>query len=290
MKVLLTGGSGFLGGILTDTLQKDHELFSLGRSSSNTISCDLSIEIPEIPEIDMIIHSAGKAHVIPKSPEEEQEFFSVNSIGTSNLLKGIKKLPKLMVLISTVAVYGLDEGVNIDENQALNGTTPYAKSKIQAEEIWKSWALSNNVDFLILRLPLIAGPNPPGNLGAMIKAIEKGYYFRMGDGQAKKSVVLARDIAEHLPKWIGHSGVYNLTDGIHPSLKDLDSYLSLKYGKKVRSISEGLLGLISKIGDVISVFPFNSYRHSKLKSTLTFSDLKARRELAWSPKPVIGNF
>lgn len=290
MKVLLTGGSGFLGGILTDTLQKDHELFSLGRSSSNTISCDLSKEIPEIPEIDMIIHSAGKAHVIPKSPEEEQEFFSVNSIGTSNLLKGIKKLPKLMVLISTVAVYGLDEGVNIDENQALNGTTPYAKSKIQAEEIWKSWALSNNVDFLILRLPLIAGPNPPGNLGAMIKAIEKGYYFRMGDGQAKKSVVLARDIAEHLPKWIGHSGVYNLTDGIHPSLKDLDSYFSLKYGKKVRSISEGLLGLISKIGDVISVFPFNSYRHSKLKSTLTFSDLKARRELAWSPKPVIGNF
>ncbi|TDK47345.1 NAD-dependent epimerase/dehydratase family protein [Algoriphagus formosus] len=290
MKVLLTGGSGFLGGILTDTLQKDHELFSLGRSSSNTISCDLSKQIPEIPEIDMIIHSAGKAHVIPKSPEEEQEFFSVNSIGTSNLLKGIKKLPKLMVLISTVAVYGLDEGVNIDENQALNGTTPYAKSKIQAEEIWKSWALSNNVDFLILRLPLIAGPNPPGNLGAMIKAIEKGYYFRMGDGQAKKSVVLARDIAEHLPKWIGHSGVYNLTDGIHPSLKDLDSYLSHKYGKKVCSISEGLLGLISKIGDVISVFPFNSYRHSKLKSTLTFSDLKARRELAWSPKPVIGNF
>jgi nucleoside-diphosphate-sugar epimerase len=290
MKVLLTGGSGFLGGVLTDTLQKDHELFSLGRSSSNSISCDLSKEIPEIPEIDMIIHSAGKAHVIPKNPEEEQEFFRVNATGTSNLLKGIKKLPKLMVLISTVAVYGLDEGVNIDENQALNGTTPYAKSKIQAEEIWRSWALSNKVDFLILRLPLIAGPNPPGNLGAMIKAIEKGYYFRMGDGQAKKSVVLARDIAEHLPKWIGHCGVYNLTDGTHPSLRDLDSYLSLKYGKKVCSISEGLLGFISKIGDVISVFPFNSYRHSKLKSTLTFSDLKARRELAWSPKPVIGNF
>ena len=56
------------------------------------------------------------------------------------------------------------------------------KSKIDAEAEVVSWCKKNDVEFLILRLPLISGPNPPGNLGALYKAIQKGYYFRIGKG------------------------------------------------------------------------------------------------------------
>lgn len=290
MTILLTGASGFLGREILNVLQSQHQMITLGRSVSNNITSDLSSEIPFLPRADIIIHAAGKAHLIPKTPEEKNDFFKVNEEGTKNLLKGIKELPKLFVLISTVAVYGQEQGENISESHPLSGDSPYALSKIRAEKIVQEWGKSQGVNVLIFRLPLIAGPNPPGNLGAIIKAIKGGYYFRLGNGNARKSMVLGKDVAKAIPELIGKSGIYNLTDGIHPSLKDLDQYLAGMEGKKVKSFPIRPLEMAARIGDFLPGFPLNSYRVNKLKHSLTFSDEKARRELKWSPTPVLGNF
>ncbi|MDI1323124.1 MAG: NAD-dependent epimerase/dehydratase family protein [Algoriphagus sp.] len=290
MKILLTGASGFLGSIIRKSLESDHEIISLGKSSGNQIQCDISNEIPTLPEVEMIIHAAGKAHVIPKTAEEKEEFFKVNEKGTANLLKGIKSLPTSLIFVSTVAVYGLEEGTQIDENAPLLGNTPYALSKIKAEELVKFWGEQHGVNVLIIRIPLIVGENPPGNLGAILKAIKSGYYFRLGDGEAKKSMVLAEDIANAIPGWLGHFGTYNLTDGNDPSLAEFDSYLAAQTGKKVKSLPLGPFRLVAKIGDRIPGFPLNTYRLEKLSQSLTFSDRKARQELGWNPRPVIGNF
>ncbi|WP_296704958.1 NAD(P)-dependent oxidoreductase [Algoriphagus sp.] len=290
MIILLTGASGFLGHEIFDTLKSEHEVITLGRSDSNNIKSDLSHEIPNLPKSDIIIHAAGKAHTIPKTPEEEKDFFQVNEEGTKNLLKGVKELPKLFVLISTVAVYGVEQGENISESYALKGVTPYALSKIKAEKVVQEWGENMGVNVLIFRLPLIAGPNPPGNLGAMIKAINGGYYFRLGNGLVRKSMVLGRDIAKVIPGLLGKSGIYNLTDGIHPSLKELDQYLASLKSKKVKNLPIRPLEIAAKIGDLVPMFPLNSYRVNKLKYSLTFSDEKARKELNWNPSPVIGNF
>lgn len=290
MKILITGASGFLGAIIADLLSKNHELIRLGKSNKNEIAIDLSEEIPTLPNVDLIVHAAGKAHTIPKTQEEGAEFFKINVEGTKNLLKAVKSPPKQMILISTVAVYGDEFGEGIDESSPLKGISPYARSKIQAEEIWENWANSHQVNFLILRLPLIAGSNPPGNLGAMIKAIKKGYYFRIGKGNARKSMVLATDVARFIPSWENKKGIFNLTDGVHPTLSDLDDFLCQKMGRKCVSIPELPIKYLGKLGDVIPFFPINSYRIKKLSSSLTFSDTKAKSELGWSPFPVIGNF
>ncbi|MCS5488991.1 NAD-dependent epimerase/dehydratase family protein [Algoriphagus limi] len=290
MKILITGANGFLGAIMVDHLLENHEIIRLGKSYQNDIAVDLSEEIPTLPNVDLIVHAAGKAHTIPKSPEQEAEFFKINVEGTRNLLHAIKNPPKQMILISTVAVYGDDVGEGIDESSPLKGTSPYAKSKIQAETIWENWANSHQVNFLILRLPLIVGPNPPGNLGAMIKAIKKGYYFRIGKGNARKSMVLATDVARFIPDWKDKKGIFNLTDGIHPSLADFDDFLCQKMGRKCFSIPELPIKYLGKLGDVIPFFPINSYRIQKLSSSLTYSDSKARSELGWRPLSVIGNF
>jgi nucleoside-diphosphate-sugar epimerase len=290
MIITLTGASGFLGREMMDVLQSQHQIITLGRSLSNNIVSDLSKEIPILPKSDIIIHAAGKAHMIPKTPEEKEDFFKVNEEGTKHLLSGIKELPKLFVLISTVAVYGKEQGENISEAHPLKGDTPYAISKIKSEKLVQDWGKREGVNVLILRLPLIAGSNPPGNLGAMIKAIKGGYYLRLGNGQARKSMVLGKDIAKIIPGSLEKSGIYNLTDGIHPSLKELDQYLAEVEGKKVKSFPIKPLELAAKIGDYLAFFPLNSYRVNKLKNPLTFSDEKARRELNWSPSPVVGNF
>lgn len=294
MKILITGHSGFLGKILYNACKINHYTIGLDRISfQSNILCDLSKDIPQFPVVpDLVIHTAGKAHSIPRTKNEEDEFFKVNYLGTVNLLKGLSalsRLPGQFVFISTVAVYGLEEGEMIDENYPLNGTSAYARSKILAEEAVLQWGTQNNVPVIILRLPLIAGPNAPGNLGRMIHAIKKGYYFRIGAGSARRSMVLASDLARFIPSLKSVNGIYHLTDGVHPSYRELEDYIASHFGKRIRTLPVGMLKAAAKAGDFIPWIPFNSSRMKKLSSTLTFSDEKARKELGWNPRPVVGN-
>jgi len=80
----------------------------------------------------------------------------------------------------------------------------------------------------ILRLPLVVGLNPPGNLGAMIKGIRIGFCFNIADFSAKKSMALAKDVAQFIPRIALIGGFYNLTDGIHPNFYDLSHPIAKK--------------------------------------------------------------
>jgi nucleoside-diphosphate-sugar epimerase len=212
----------------------------------------------------------------------------VNVSGTKHLLKGLEaEPPKTFVFISSVAVYGKDEGLNITEKHALTGTTPYAQSKIEAEAIVQAWGKMHSVSIVILRLPLISGANPPGNLAAMAKAISAGYYVRIGKGKARKSMVAAADVTTLLPSLLGKTGVYNLCDGLNPTLMEIEDHLAKQVNKSIKSLPYWTLKLAAKIGDMLSFFPLNTVRLAKLTSSLTFSDELARKELNWNPKPAL---
>ncbi|HNB81731.1 MAG TPA: NAD-dependent epimerase/dehydratase family protein [Chitinophagaceae bacterium] len=285
MKILITGITGFLGSAVKRTLSAGHEITGLARSQAADIPCDLAKEVPRIPACDMVLHCAGMAHRVPRTPEEEAQFFSLNVTGTKNLLGGIEQsgsLPQTFVFISSVAVYGLEEGIDITEEAALLGKSAYARSKIEAEQYIQEWCKVHNVHCVILRLPLITGWNAPGNLGAMQKAIKKGYYFRLGEGNSRRSMVSAVDLARFIPSVAGKDGVYNLTSGIHYSYAELEAQYARHYGKKIKAIPHGLARFAARIGDFIPGFPLNTYRYMKLAQTLTFSDAKARRELNWN--------
>lgn len=291
MKVLLTGASGFLGQYLLPHLPKD--TITLGRGEGNQIRVDLSEDIPKLQDFDFLIHNAGLAHRVPKSQEEEDLFFKVNVQGVKNLLLGIdalKSKPQSIVLISTVAVYGRDQGLLITEEEPPNPTTPYGKSKLEAERLLSDYAERNQIRLTILRLPLVAGTrNVPGNLGAMINAIRRGLYFRIQGINSRKSMVLAEDVGRLIPTLYEKSGLFNLTDGVHPSMKELENYIGGFYRRKIYSLPFFWVKLAGKIGDMLPAFPINSYRLEKLTFSLTFDDQKARKALSWNPLPVIGN-
>ena len=288
MKALLTGSSGFLGGyILGHFNEIGLGAVTVGRSEGNDIQCDLSVDAPILDEsldLDLVIHNAGLAHKVPKTEAESKAFYDVNVGGTKNLLEALMSLknkPKCFVLISTVAVYGLDQGEGIDETAELQGSSPYAKSKIEAEKLVQNWCLNEGVNCVILRLPLVVGENAPGNLGAMERAIKKGYYFRLGSGNARRSMVNAVDVAGLMPSLVDKVGIYNLTDGKHPSYREFDVLLAKKYNKSIRSIPKTLGKMFAIIGDFFPGFPLNTYRLNKLEESFTVSDLKARKELGW---------
>lgn len=291
MKILITGSNGFLGRLICAKLENENEIFGLSRNSGN-YKFTLEKEIPVFNnEFEFVIHAAGKAHSVPKTEIQKKEFYDVNVVGTQNLLKGLENstLLKKFIFISSVSVYGQEIGTNIEENYTLEASDPYGLSKIEAEKIITNWCKKNNVICTILRLPLIVGKEAPGNLGAMIKAITKGYYFNIGGGKARKSMVLGKDVASIIMKVGPIGGIYNLTDGQHPNFYDLSLAISNnKNKKKPSNLPMTIAFLMGKFGDLFGgKAPIDSLKIKKITSDLTFDDTKARTMLDWNPQSVV---
>jgi nucleoside-diphosphate-sugar epimerase len=302
MNILLTGASGFLGQYLIERLVGEGEVTTLGRTqphqSHSHITADLAVGIPPLEQsFQWVVHNAGKAHVVPRTPAEKQAFFDVNVKGTANLLKALESAadkPKAFVLISTVAVYGLEQGEGITETQSLAATDPYGRSKVEAEQIVGEWCRRHHVTLTILRLPLVVGLQPPGNLGAMIKGIEKGFYFGIGKSAARKSMVLAEDVANIIPPAATVGGIYHLTDGYHPSFAELENLIATTLQKSLpKHLPFDMARAIAIGGDLANsilrrrLFPLDSRALSKITRHLIFDDWSARRNLNWHPSSVL---
>ncbi|MCT2564643.1 NAD-dependent epimerase/dehydratase family protein [Chryseobacterium herbae] len=295
MKVLFTGANGFLGRNVIPLLkEKNLQIKTFGTSNADYVFNIANTIVPFDEKFDIVFHAAGKAHSIPQNQEEEKLFYTVNFDGTKNLCNALEKnLPDYFIFISTVAVYGRDFGENINENTALDGHTPYAKSKIMAEEFLTGWCKKNNVKLFILRPSLIAGPNPPGNLGDMINAVRNGKYFNIAGGTAQKSIFWVEDFAEITTRIIGRDGgVYNVCDNANPSFKEISDTISTILNKKSpASIPYFVAKSLARVGDLLgNKAPINSLRLRKITDSLTFSNEKIKRELDFNPSNVMEKF
>lgn len=294
-KLLFTGGTGFLGKNAMPLLLKNYEVTTCGITSEDMIHANFAVSVPLLSEqYDLVLHAAGKAHVVPKTEEEKQAFYDINYRGTVNLCKALEQVgvPKALVFISTVAVYGCEYGEMITEDHPLNGETPYAKSKIMAEEFLTQWCKEHNVVLGILRPSLLAGKNAPGNLGAMVNGVRKGFYMNIAGGKVTKSVLMAEDIASLLPLVADKGGIYNVCDTRQPSFGELSVSVARQLGKrKPISIPYWMAWCMAKVGDLLGPkAPINSYKLEKMTQNLTFSNEKARRELGWEPLDVLDNY
>lgn len=294
-KLLFTGGTGFLGKNIMPLLEKQFEVTTCGITPDDIIKANLAKEVPVLDKrYDVVLHACGKAHVVPKTEAEKQVFYAVNYQGTVNLCSALEKVgvPKALVFISTVAVYGCEYGELITEEHPLNGDTPYAKSKIMAEQYLTEWCKKHDVVLGILRPSLLAGKNAPGNLGAMVNGVRKGFYLNIAGGKVKKSVLMAEDIARLLPLLEEKGGVYNVCDSYQPTFGELAASVAKQLGKrKPVSIPYWMAWCMAKVGDLLgNKAPINSYKLEKMTKSLTFSNEKARRELGWEPLDVLENY
>lgn len=243
---------------------------------------------------DVVLHACGKAHVVPKTEVEKQAFFDVNYTGTVHLCNALEKVgvPNALVFISTVAVYGCEFGELITEEHLLKGDTPYAKSKIQAEKYLTEWCKKYNVVLGILRPSLLAGKDAPGNLGAMVDGVKRGFYMNIAGGKAVKSVLMAEDIARIMPALIKKGGVYNVCDTFQPTFGQISESVANQLGKrKPISIPIWMAKCMALVGDLLGEkAPINSYKLEKMTRSLTFSNEKARKELDWEPLDVLTNY
>jgi len=290
MDIIVTGASGFLGKVCCQHLRA-HRVIRLSRSEGDIIA-DLAKEVPTLPASDLVVHAAGLAHIQPRSRAEKAAFFDVNVRGTEHLLAGLAAsavLPRYFVYISSVAVYGVEAGLDINEQAPLLARDAYGQSKAEAEARVAAWCREHGVVCSLLRLPLIYGAAPKGNLAAMWKALSKGYYFNVGGGNVRRSMVLAQDVAKALLTVAPLGGTYNLTDGRHPTLAQLSAAMARRAGcKPPANMPHSMALLLARMGDMLgSKAPINRKKLQKITSDLIFDDSLARERFQWQPEAVI---
>ena len=293
--ILLTGDNGFLGKHIKKYFIDQFFSFQTLNRTNADYKYDLYKTVPIFSNrFETVIHCAGVAHKVPKNQLESNLIFNTNVRSTEHLIIGLEEIgiPKKFVFISSVSVYGCSSGILIKEDALLMASDAYGKSKILCEKIITDWCEKHNIKYTILRLPLIVGSNPPGNLGDMIKAIKNNYYFNIRNINPKKSMVLAQDVASIILKASEVGGVYNLTDGYHPTLVDLSNLISQQLNKdKVITLPYFFIKLIARIGDIlIPILPINTKKLNKLENDLTFDDTSAKIAINWHPAKVLDKF
>ena len=302
MKCLLTGGAGFLGRMLASGLRESGADVTIAdlrelpgyRSRLVDVTCAETLAWGG-ERFDILVHAAGLAHRRAAGEAERRRFFEVNEGGTRKLLGSLEagRAPGLAVLISTVAVYGREEGELLGEETPLHAPDAYGASKRAAEEAFLAWAERNRVRWAILRLPLVWGPDPPGNLGAMAAAMRAGRYCGIGSGEARRSLVWGMDVGRALLRAARTGGVFHLTDGRHPRFREIEEAMAAGLGLRPPRRIPGWAGWCAAAAGSLAEAaagwraPLNLERYRKMTRTLTFADAKARREFGWEATSVL---
>lgn len=270
-RILLTGRFGLLGKYIYKELKSDCEIISLGLNTNNDICVDLSANVPQInSEIDILIHCAGSI--------EDANAMVTNFHGTKNLITAFNdsNKPKQLIYISSLSVYGKESGDEIDEDTPLRPTTEYGRSKMLAEQELQRWSSENNVILTILRPALTFGNGVHGKAKEMFEAICQGRYFHISGNTARRSVVMADDIANAVRLLHNKGGIYNITDGFHPTVIELADAMAANTSsvKRIMYCPLKWLKFAAKIGDKISPFGkfINSSKLNILTLSLTFSN------------------
>lgn len=244
MTVGVTGYSGFLGKSLVKNFRDNQiEVVTIGRRTDSDIFLDLSKDSsPNSADLNCLIHLAGLAHrkLNKGSGYNEVNFRVTESLKKKAYDQGINKFG----FASTVLVYGKIDANNVDESHPLLSNSPYGLSKASCEKFIMSFFQDKPyAEVLILRLPLVVGPDAPGNLGYLDSAIRKRRYFSLGGNTSKKSIVFLSDINKTLMNWLksNEKGVLslNLCSG-ELNFNQLELDIAKYYSRKLVVLPFGL--------------------------------------------------
>ena len=300
MKILITGVHGFVGTNLVETLSKEHTIYGLDiinptkEGVSFTFSWDYLDKENGIPEIEAIIHLAGKAHDT-KNKAAADVYFKVNTGLTQKIYDYYlrSKAKKFIFFSSVKAAADRVEGEYVDENVVPSPKGPYGESKIAAEEYIRKMEdvrRKNNQETYILRPCMIHGPGNKGNLNLLYGVVKKGIPWPLGAFENKRTFTsidnLCFIIKGLLTQDVG-SGIYNINDDEAVSTNELIEIICSAMGKKahVWRIPRGLMEGVAKIGGVLHL-PLNPERLQKLTENYVSSNAKIKKALCVEQLPV----
>lgn len=303
MKILITGIHGFVGSNLVTSLKKHHTLFGLDIVSpikegvEKTFSWK-DLENGELPEVDAIIHLAGKAHDT-KNQSQAQVYFDINTGLTQKVYDYFlqSSAQKFIFFSSVKAAADTVPGNVLTENVVPAPIGPYGESKIKAEEYileneerrMKKEECSKKRVF-ILRPCMIHGPGNKGNLNLLYGVVSKRIPWPLGAFENKRTFTsidnLCFVIEGMLTKEL-ESGIYHMADDEALSTNELIEVMCEAMGRKAHiwRINRGLVEAMATIGTWLHL-PLNKERLRKLTENYVVSNAKIKKALDIEQMPV----
>ena len=295
MKILITGVHGFVGSNLVKALAKEHLIYGLDIISPIkdgvrfTFSWDYLDKPDEIPEVDAIIHLAGKAHDT-KNEAAADVYFKVNTELTKKIYDFfLKSKAKKFIFFSTAkAAADKVDGV-LTEDVIPSPVGPYGESKIAAEKYIQEHLVSEKQVY-ILRPCMIHGPGNKGNLNLLYGVVKKGIPWPLGAFENRRTFTSIENlnfVIEGLLTKDVPTGIYNMGDDEALSTNELIEEICKSLGKKAHiwKLPKGLMTGIAKIGGALHL-PLDSERLRKLTENYISSNAKIKKALGVEKMPV----
>ena len=295
MKILITGIHGFVGSNIVKAMGRNHEIYGLDivapeKEGVVKTSSWNDLDANKIPQVDAVIHLAGKAHDLKKTSGPEI-YFKINTGLTQKMYDWFLKSStgKIIYFSSVKAAADFDTGDILTEDIVPNPVGPYGESKIKAEEYILSHPASDKQVY-ILRPCMIHGPGNKGNLNLLYGVVKKGVPWPLGAFENHRCFTsidnLCFVIKELLVKEV-ESGIYNMCDDEALSTNGLITVICKALGKKARIwyLPKGLMNGMAKVGDVLHL-PLNSERLTKLTEDYVVSNAKIKKALGIDKMPI----
>ena len=287
MKVLVTGGAGFIGSNIVDRLiEKNFEVVIIDNLSTGkkehinekaifyeTDICSKNIEnIFDKENIEVVIHTAAQIDV-QKSINDPIYDCKNNIIGTLNILEACKKYKvNKLIYSSSAAVYGQPEYLPVDEEHPINAMSGYGISKHTPEHYIQMYADIYGLNTSILRYSNVYGPrqDPKGEGGVISifvdKMLDNDNPIIYGDGEQTRDFIYVDDIVSANIAAINKSQneVYNISCNTKNSINDLAKIIN-----NILNTNYSPIYKKARPGDI---------RHSVLDNN------KALNSLAWKPQ------
>lgn len=287
MKVLVTGGGGFIGYHVTKRLQeKGHEVIivdTLITGREDNVPDEVTfyredITSPEIETVfinekpDIVIHLAAQISV-SYSMKHPQEDGKVNIIGTINLLHlSAKHQVKKFIFASSAAVYGAPVTLPIKEDHGLGPTSSYGLSKMTSENYIQMYHQSKQLPFTILRFSNVYGPRQTaeGEAGVVSIFLSNAAGSKpiqvFGDGNQTRDFIYVKDVADACVQAIQHGD---------NAIVNIGSQTQLSINQLIQSIS--------KVSEKPLSIQFKKAREGDIEHS-NLDHGRAREQLAWIPQ------
>jgi UDP-glucose 4-epimerase len=284
MKILITGGSGFIGTQVTKRLIEDgHQVRVFDISPPRNTCVEFikgDINVLEhvnnaVKNIDTVIHLAGIVGV-GKTEKYPLTTLITNIQGTLNVLKNcIDQKVEKIIFSSTSEVYGEPQVTPIPETHPFAPQSPYAVSKIACEEFIKAYGKEHGLKFLILRFFNVYGPGQSTDFVIprfVSSALKNQTLFIHGDGNQIRAFCHVEDAAKAVSLAVGYekSDIFNIGNDTEPIT--------------IRGLAEKIISLLESKSD-IQYLPFEATDRGRKKEILRrVPDIsKAKKLLGYTP-------
>lgn len=254
--ILLTGGSGFIGGHFHNAIPQDQIInLDLNKPSfdykSTFVQGDIRIKADieraiAGKKIDLILSLAAKHHDFGIGHDE---YFDTNEDATKIICEvATENNIKDIIFFSSVAVYGIRPEVST-EDMAPAPDGPYGASKLAGEKVLESWAAADpSRRVLIIRPTLVFGANNMANMRNLIRQIDSGLYFHLGKADNVKSIAYVENIVaatlflrENMKPGIS---IYNYADEPQLTTRQIGETIAAALKRKIRITVPTSLGIM----------------------------------------------